>query len=124
MTELALIGLAVLTWLWLDGMQARERVLRQVRRVCEDSGLLLLDQSVVLMSMRLARQPSGRIGIRRGYRFEFSREGDRRFDGHAWLNGAQIESIHLALPEGTVHTTGHGRVIEGRFGTHGGPDGP
>jgi len=116
MTELALIGLAVLTWLWFDGTQARERVLRHVRRICEDSGLLLLDQSVVLVSMRPARLANGRLGLRRGYRFEFSREGDRRYTGHAWLNGAQLESVHLALPEGVVHTTGYGRVLQGQFG--------
>jgi hypothetical protein len=114
--EFALLGLAVLAWVWFDGMQARERVLRHVRRICEESGLLLLDQSVVLVSMRLARQEDGRIGIRRGYRFEFSREGDRRYTGHAWLHGPRLESVHLTLPEGALHTTGHGRVLHGRFG--------
>lgn len=124
MTELILVGLAVLAWLWFDGTQARERVLQHVRRVCEDSHLLLLDQSVVLVSMRLARQANGRVGIRRGYRFEFSREGDRRYTGHAWLIGAQLESVHLALPEGALHTSGHGRVLHGHFGGNIRQDGP
>jgi len=123
MTLLALAVLLALAWLWFDGTQARERVLEHARRVCDESGVLLLDQSVVLVSLRPARRSDGRLALRRGYRFEFSREGDSRYSGHAWLLGSRIESVHLALPEGAVHTTGHGRVLHGSFGTGPGSDG-
>jgi hypothetical protein len=115
MTLFALGALLLIAWLWFDGTQARERVLEHTRRACEDIGVLLLDQSVVLVSMRPARRADGRLGLRRGYRFEFSRDGDSRHSGHAWLLGSRIESIHLALPEGAVHTTGSGRVLHGDF---------
>jgi len=116
MTLLALGILILLAWLWFDGMQARERVFEHARRVCDESGVLLLDQSVALVSLRPVRRPDGRVSLRRGYRFEFSREGDRRYTGYAWMLGSRIESVHLALPEGAVHTTGHGRVLHGSFG--------
>lgn len=113
MTLLALLGLLLLAWAWLDGTAARERVLQQTRESCEELGLLLLDQSVVLEGIRPIRRPTGRLGLLRRYRFEFSRDGSERHTGRVALNGPRIEGLQFLLPDGVLHAPPRGQVIRG-----------
>jgi hypothetical protein len=121
MTTFALIALALIAWCWFDGTAARERVLAQTRRACEDMKLLLLDQSVVLEGMSVVRRGNGRLGLRRAYRFEFSFDGEDRRPGRVALNGGRIEGLNFSLPDGVLHldSQARGQVVAGPWSAPG-----
>ena len=66
----ALLLLAAGTFLWIDTLRAREAALAAGRAGCERYGLLLLDDTVAVMKMRLARDAGGRLRVARTYAFE------------------------------------------------------
>lgn len=101
MTELAIACAAVIAaWLWHDSMRARERTLAACRRACQRINAQLLDETVVLEQLRLARNGNGSIALARRYRFEFSLEGDDRRIGRIRLLGSRIVDLQLEHPEG------------------------
>lgn len=83
------------TWIW-RGLGLRDRALVLVRQHCKDVDVQLLDESIVLDRIRLARSRSGRVGIARRYAFEFTVTGERRYSGSILLHGAELLSIELA----------------------------
>ncbi len=94
---LLLLGLlAGLGWFWADSARAREQVLERCRWLCEELDLQLLDQSVSLEKLRLARGPRGNLELRRWYAFEYSIDGVDRWPGSAHRQRPEITSIHLA----------------------------
>lgn len=99
---LALIVLAVGAWFWYDSMQAREAMIRTCARICANMNLQFLDETVELAKLRPGRAPSGRMGWRRLYVFEFSESGSDRWKGRALLNGRHVESVQLDNPQGVT----------------------
>ena len=96
MTQLFFIFLFVLlAWFWYDTMQAREQAILIGKRHCQQDGLQLLDETVVLASLRLRRNREGQAALRRVYEFEFSDNGDNRRAGSITLLGRVAESIQL-----------------------------
>ena len=87
---------------WHDGLKARELALRVARRACEDLDQQLLDHTVALARLALARDGQGRLRVRREYVFEFSSEGIERRRGGAIILGARVERVQLELPDGLV----------------------
>ena len=101
MTELAMAFAAIAAaWLWHDSMRARERTLAACRRACQRIDAQLLDETVVLAQLGLARGSNGHIVIARRYRFEFSLEGNDRRAGRIRLLGDRIVDLQLEHPEG------------------------
>jgi hypothetical protein len=95
MGELVAVALlAGLTWLWLDGLRAREVAVQAARRACAGDGVQLLDDTVMLASLRLARA-GGRAVLRRVYHFEFSDTGDNRLSGAITLAGSSVDMLYL-----------------------------
>ena len=94
---LALIG--ALVWYIADSLRAREHAYASGRQACERNNLQFLDDTVELVSLRLARNAGGRLSLRRVYAFEFSDPllagGDNRARGRATLLGAEVESLVL-----------------------------
>ena len=90
-----LIGLAAAAWLWMEILRAREAALSRAKHACRSNGLQLLDQSVVCVSIRPARDSDGRLALRRIYRFEFSDDGMNRRGGSITMLGMRQESIRL-----------------------------
>lgn len=86
----ALALLAAALWYWLDGARAREKGVVAVREACRRRGLQLLDDTVALETVRLARNEAGQLQWRRVYGFEFSDTGDNRRRGSVGLLGAQL----------------------------------
>lgn len=76
-------------------MRAREKAIHACGAACEDLGLQLLDQTVVLHSWRLRRGADGRLAVQRVYLFEYSADGVGRCTGHTVLLGAKVEYVHL-----------------------------
>ncbi len=89
----ALVLLAAGTYFWIDTLRAREAALLAGRTACERYGLLLLDDTVSVTRMRLARTTEGRLRVARTYGFEFSDTGNNRRHGAISLVGAEAEDI-------------------------------
>ncbi|HEX5960149.1 MAG TPA: DUF3301 domain-containing protein [Rhodanobacteraceae bacterium] len=62
---------------WYHVLRLRERAHAHARRLCEQHGVQLLDDSVALHRMRVQRR-HGSWRVLREYRFETSRGGDDR----------------------------------------------
>jgi len=110
---LAFIALGAGVWYWQDSLRSRELVLQQCRKVCEQNGVQLLDQSVHVAQVRLGRVLSGpaagKICIRRFYAFEFSVGGVDRYHGVAVMANFKFEYLSLLHPQG--------EIIEGKLPT-------
>lgn len=65
---------------------------------CESRGLLLLDQTVSLNKVRLRRDRSGQMQIERTYQFEFSTNGDDRYQGDITLRANRITNSRIDFP--------------------------
>lgn len=85
---------AVAGWWWLS-MRARETAVRAARGACRRFSVQLLDETVVLRRIRLARGRDGRLHVWRLYRFEFSQTGGERYGGHVALLGQRLMDAHL-----------------------------
>ncbi len=97
---LELFGLALfgaLAWLWYDSVHVRELGLRAARRACEAEDLQLLDDTVAIASLSLARDDEGRLRLRRAYGFDFSDTGNNRRRGSIVMLGEDVLVINTGL---------------------------
>ena len=62
---------------------------------CQQFGLQLLDQSMVIRGIWPERTASGNLSLRRSYAFEFTSTGDQRYQGLLVLQGMTLKSIEL-----------------------------
>lgn len=106
MTEIFFLILFVaLGWLWWDSMQAREAAVAAARAACEAEGLLFLDDTVGIASLKPARNADGRLLLQRAYDFEFSDTGDNRVKGSVVMLGRRVLLLNLLpRPLATVIT--------------------
>ena len=94
--ELTVLGLmAAGVWFWLDSLKAREIGIKTAKQACAEEELQFLDDTVVIRSLRLARDDDGQLKLRRMYAFEYSDTGDNRRSGSVTLLGQQIELLHV-----------------------------
>jgi len=104
-TLLAILLLALLFaggWFWSDSLRARERMLATCARLCRESGLQFLDETVTLAGLSLGRSPKGWPEFTRRYVFEFSGTGQDRWQGRATLAGQRVISLQFDHPEGVT----------------------
>ena len=94
-----LLGAGLFVALWHDAARARERAVTLGRDLCAARGLQLLDETVALASVGAGRDPSGRLRLRRRFRFEFTRDGAARDTGTIVRLGAWMESADLPLED-------------------------
>lgn len=85
---------------WWDSMRAREAAVVAARQACRTFEAQFLDDSVVLRRLRPRRDDSGRLRASRMYSFEFTRSGEGRHTGYAWLMGRRVVNVHLDAVEG------------------------
>ena len=106
MTEIIFLLLfAAIGWLWWDSMQARETAVATARAACEAEGLLFLDDTVGIASLKPARNADGRLLLQRAYDFEFSDTGDNRVKGSVVMLGRRVMLLNLMpRPLATVTT--------------------
>jgi len=94
--ELLLLGLlAAGVWLWLDSLKARETGIKAAQTACAEEGLQFLDDTVVIRSLRPARDDAGQLKLRRIYAFEYSDTGDNRRQGSVTLFGQDVVLVSL-----------------------------
>jgi hypothetical protein len=87
--------LALLVWLWWDGLGAKEIAHKEGKRLCHESGVLFLDDSVALRRLRLCRHRNVRAGLYRRFEFEFSSDGEHRYYGYIDMLGETILQTHM-----------------------------
>lgn len=92
---LALTVFSLAVWYWLDALRAKELAIRAGRRRCSDIGVTFLDDTVVLIQLRLRRNSYGRMAFHRKYRFEFASDGSHRYVGEVTLSGKSIQSLDM-----------------------------
>ena len=86
--------IALLVWYWLKARELKERVFNLASARCEELGLSLLDQAVVLKKLSIARDRKGRFRLLREY--QFSSTGEDRYKGMIRLIGTQVDELKLA----------------------------
>ncbi len=94
-TLFALVLLGFALWFWSEARRYHERAVRVVKRAVSNSGAQLLDDTVSLRSLGLARTSSGRMGLRRTYSFELSFDRVNRKRGSLTLLGRHNEILEL-----------------------------
>jgi len=104
---LGFLLLAAIAWLWLDSLKAREQAVAAAKAACNSEHLLLLDDTVAILRISLARDEEGILRIRRVYGFEYSDTGNDRSAGSIVMRGSRVIVINLNLPETPEEATLH-----------------
>ena len=86
-------GFLLVYW-WQSG-EFKNRALNLAMQHCQQLGLQLLDQSMVIRGYWPARRGDGKWVMRRRYQFEFTSTGHQRYQGNLVLMGFRLESIEL-----------------------------
>ena len=102
-----ILAFAALAWLWLDSLRAREVAVRAARDACLAEELQLLDWTVAISSLKLARGEDGRLRIQRAYDFEYSDTGNNRLKGGLVLLGHRVTLLNVGVRPPPVWTTIH-----------------
>lgn len=90
-----LVAVLLSGWFWLDSMKCHDIAVAAAKRAVLSGNVQLLDDTVALDKIRLARDENARVGLRRIYRFDFSDTGDNRRSGVVVLHNTQIETVNL-----------------------------
>lgn len=93
LTAFAALSAAIV--FWFDSLRAREAALGAGRAACARYELLLLDDTVACVRLRLGRDARGRLHFARTYGFEFSDTGNNRRQGTICLLGCRPDQISL-----------------------------
>ena len=89
-----LASLAMAFWWWWDNRRAGELAMAHCRRLCAQSGVQLLDDSIVRQRWWLTRAHGG-LRLCRLYSFDFSGDGDSRRHGYIVLLGHKVVEHHM-----------------------------
>jgi hypothetical protein len=92
---LGLLAVALLAWLWLDGLKARDVAVAAARQACASEGLQFLDDTVASAGFRLSRSTEGTLELRRAYAFEFSDTGNNRQRGSVVMVGHRVLLLNI-----------------------------
>ena len=105
--EIVLLVLFLLgAWLVWDTLKAREAANEAMRAACVERGLLFLDDTVSLHSVRPVRDDDGHVRLLRVYRFQFSDTGHDRRDGSITLIADSVAALDVdggGERRGTIH---------------------
>jgi len=90
-----LFALAAAGWLVWSNLKAREFANAAIGNACRVEGLLFLDDTVGLESIRPVRNDDGHVCLRRIYGFEYSDNGHNRRKGTVTLIGDIVSGVCL-----------------------------
>jgi len=90
MSWLIYITLALILFLWWDGMGAKEVARNKGKQLCKEAGLLFLDDTVFLKRIRLCLYKKQKLGIYRRFVFEFASDGEVRYQGYVDMFGHHV----------------------------------
>ena len=92
------VALALIGWLWWDGLNKRELAIRAARLVSQKAGVQLLDETVSLGRLWFRRDDNQRVRVQRQYVFEYSDTGNNRLPGYVYLLGDRVVDANLVIP--------------------------
>lgn len=84
-----------LIWLWWDGLGARETARRTGMGMCTKHDLQFLDDTVMQAKLALRRDAGGNLRIYRRFAFEFSTDGDSRYQGYVDMLGQHVIATYM-----------------------------
>lgn len=93
------VVLLLVIYAWYNGLAHREIAVRISKEACRRRGFQLLDGSVHLSALGLARCAEGNRCLRRRYRFAYSSDHIHRDGGVIILKGQYTESIIFSTSE-------------------------
>jgi len=96
---LSLGGLAALSWWSL--LKGKEQARGAAAITCREHGLLLMDDTVMLDSIRLKKAGQSR-GYRLRYRFEFARDGILHKGGSVLIAPGQRSTVIIETSNGQL----------------------
>jgi len=88
-----LVILGFIGWFWFDTLHSQERAKVICKQVCQNLHLQLLDDTIVLVRLRLRRNSRGRLMVQRTYQFEFF-DGERQ-RGIVIMRGIALEMLEM-----------------------------
>src|SRR4029077_8271893 len=94
---LGLLALLSGGWFLWDSMKAREAANVAMRDACKAEGLLFLDDTVALKSVRPVRNDQGHVRLRRVYAFEYSDTGHNRRKGRITLVADKVSVLYIGF---------------------------
>ena len=104
MTELLLIlAIGVVLLYWQAGVRCKELATIAARRECGLCNVQLLDQTVEQVRLSMSRDTSGQWRFWREYRFEYSHDGEDRFEGRLTLLGQRVIRVALETFSPVIH---------------------
>jgi len=89
--------LGAIAWLWFDSLRAREAAVRAAREVCAADGLMFLDDTVAIASLKPVRNDVGQVTLQRAYDFEYSDTGDNRIKGSVVMWGRRVVLLNVGV---------------------------
>jgi hypothetical protein len=98
---LAVILLLAALAAWQNALKARDLARLLGHELCTRAGVQLLDQSVALAGVGLARNAEGHLRLRRNYRFEVSVDGHDRHRGSLTMLDGRL--LAWSLPVADAH---------------------
>lgn len=104
---LGIILLGALAWLWYDSVHVRDIGIRAAKAACAADDLQLLDDTVAIASLSLARDDDGRLCLRRAYGFDFSDTGNNRRRGSLVMLGDEVLVVNTGPRLVSVSPTLH-----------------
>lgn len=66
-------------------------------KACQSEGLQFLDETVSIVSLKLARNDDGQLLLRRVYNFEYSDTGDNRRSGSVIMLGQRVLLLNIGI---------------------------
>ncbi len=95
---LPIILLLLVIYVWQAALKAREQARALGHTLCARAQVQLLDQTVALQRLGIARGTNGWLQLRRRYRFELSTNGLDRHQGSLDMLAGQLLGYSLPLP--------------------------
>ncbi|MCW8884850.1 MAG: DUF3301 domain-containing protein [Motiliproteus sp.] len=90
-----LLTIYLIVLYWWNAKGVKEVALKATLKHCQEMEVQLLDQSISLRGFWVKRDSGGRLRFWRSYNFDFSSNGDDRYQGRIIILGKRIESIQL-----------------------------
>ena len=80
---------------WWNTLGIKPIALRAAQRHCDEMGIQLLDESIVIRRFKFKRDRMGGMRVWRSFSFEFSTTGDARYRGRVDVLGKRVVNVQL-----------------------------
>jgi Protein of unknown function (DUF3301) len=89
------ITAAAAVWLWMDSLRVRELAIQAARAACVAEGMMLLDDTIAISSLKPVRNSDGRVVLQRAYDFDYTDNGNNRIKGGIVMLGHVVIMLNV-----------------------------